>query len=40
MTETHKTFIDSNIWLYRLLVDPTTNAVEHNQKRQTAIALT
>ena len=40
MKETHKTFIDSNIWLYRLLTDPTTNPVEHNQKRQIAIALT
>jgi predicted nucleic acid-binding protein len=40
MTETNKIFIDSNIWLYRLLVDPTTNQAEHNQKRQIAITLT
>jgi predicted nucleic acid-binding protein len=40
MKEPNKTFIDSNIWLYRLLVDPTTNPVEHNRKRQIAIALT
>lgn len=40
MTETNKNFIDSNIWLYRLLVDPTANPAEHDQKRQIAIALT
>jgi predicted nucleic acid-binding protein len=40
MTESNKIFIDSNIWLYRLLVDPTTNPVEHDRKRQIAIALT
>jgi predicted nucleic acid-binding protein len=40
MTETNKTFIDSNIWLYRLLIDPLINPAEHDQKRQIAITLT
>jgi len=35
-----KTFIDSNVWLYRLLIDPTMNLEEGQSKRKIAIGLT
>lgn len=35
-----KQFIDSNIWLYRLLIDPTMEQEESEAKRQIAITLT
>ena len=37
---TVKTFIDSNVWLYRLLIDPTMNLEEGQSKRKIAIGLT
>jgi predicted nucleic acid-binding protein len=33
-------FIDSNIWLYRLLVDPKSDPASYNHKRKIAIQLT
>ncbi len=35
-----KIFIDSNVWLYRLLIDSNIETQEYNQKRQIAIQLT
>ncbi|MBE9193822.1 PIN domain-containing protein [Synechocystis sp. LEGE 06083] len=35
-----KVFIDSNVWLYRLLIDPNIGIEEYNRKRQIAIQLT
>jgi len=35
-----KIFVDSNVWLYRLLIDPNIETEEYNQKRQIAIQLT
>ena len=35
-----KVFIDSNVWLYRLLIDPNIETEEYNRKRQIAIQLT
>ncbi|MCA2693856.1 MULTISPECIES: hypothetical protein [unclassified Microcystis] len=33
-------FCDSNIWLYRLLIDPECNDAEERRKRDLANALT
>jgi predicted nucleic acid-binding protein len=35
-----KAFIDSNVWLYRLLIDPKMNPEEEKLKRRIAIDLT
>jgi predicted nucleic acid-binding protein len=35
-----KIFIDSNVWLYRLLIDPKMNPEEGELKRRIAIGLT
>jgi predicted nucleic acid-binding protein len=32
-------FIDSNVWLYRLMIDPNSNEAEELKKRSLAINL-